>query len=145
MIRAVPELLPSSFTMVYITVAYGAYLRHSYFPSVFFIALAYLLGWIYVAIIGISIAIDILFNSMKSWTYYFINFFLNATTPPSYCSYPYHLNQKERFCFGPNSEERFIVHIYTLASLCDCEYQVCCRRNLAFFLFILANMRLDER
>lgn len=60
MFRAASEFLPSSFAMLCITAAHSAWLRRSHFLAVFFVALASLLGWIFAAIVGLPIALDII-------------------------------------------------------------------------------------
>lgn len=60
--RAAPELLPSSFAMIALTAAWSRWLVGEFILSVFFVALASLFGWIYVAAAALPMALHILFR-----------------------------------------------------------------------------------
>lgn len=58
--RAASELLPSSFAMITLTAAFSFWIRQKFFPAVFLVALASLLGWIYAAAMALPLAVDLL-------------------------------------------------------------------------------------
>ncbi len=60
--RAASELLPSSFAMIALTAAWSRWLVGEFFAAVFFVALAALFGWVYVAAAAVPMALHILFR-----------------------------------------------------------------------------------
>lgn len=63
--RAAPEFLPSSFAMACVTAAHAAWISQRYGVAVLAIALAALLGWIFAAVLGIPLALYIIFNGVQ--------------------------------------------------------------------------------
>lgn len=70
--------LPSSFAMCSISIAYAAWLDGSNQAAVIWIAIASLIGWPFVAILGIPIAWDIVIENKRFWK--FLKYFLIAFT-----------------------------------------------------------------
>ena len=64
--RAAPELLPSSFAMIAITLAFAAWMCGRRSLAVFLVALASLLGWIFAAVLGVPLALHGLLSSRIS-------------------------------------------------------------------------------
>ncbi|XP_063696408.1 alpha-1,2-mannosyltransferase ALG9 isoform X2 [Culicoides brevitarsis] len=63
--------LPSSFSMYFINLALAAWWNQKYNLSTFFIAVSSLLGWPFVAILGLPIAFDITIRQKKTQTFVF--------------------------------------------------------------------------
>lgn len=60
--RASVELLPSSFAMLTLSVAFGSWMVGEFPQAIVLVALASLLGWPFVAVLGVPMAIHIMFR-----------------------------------------------------------------------------------
>lgn len=58
--RAAVEFLPSSFAMLFLIIAFSFWMSQRYPPSIFCVALAALLGWVYAAVLALPMALHIL-------------------------------------------------------------------------------------
>ncbi|XP_065644928.1 alpha-1,2-mannosyltransferase ALG9 isoform X2 [Hydra vulgaris] len=61
--------LPSSFAMYMVLVAYGGWFKRNFLFAIFGIALGTLVGWPFVALLGIPIAFDLIFFQRQFWQF----------------------------------------------------------------------------
>lgn len=66
------SFLPSTFVLYFVSLAYATWMNKSYITAIASIAFATLLGWPFVALLGVPIAIDLLFIEKK--IFYFIKY-----------------------------------------------------------------------
>ncbi|XP_014234036.1 alpha-1,2-mannosyltransferase ALG9 [Trichogramma pretiosum] len=62
--------LPSSFSMCFSTAAIAAWFGHKYELAIFYTAISSLLGWPFAALLGVPIAVDMLFRK-RNWLTFF--------------------------------------------------------------------------
>lgn len=68
MFRAATELLPSSFGMIATTAAFAAWYVGEYPRAILFVAMGSLLGWPYIALLGLPLALHVI--SRRGWRYF---------------------------------------------------------------------------
>lgn len=67
--RSATEFLPSSFAMICLCVAVSAWMKNKFFPAVFFVALATLLGWVFSAALAIPMAVHLVLQRNGFFTF----------------------------------------------------------------------------
>ncbi|CAG0890674.1 unnamed protein product [Cyprideis torosa] len=85
--------LPSSFAMILLSFAYGSWFKGNLEPSIVSVAIATFVGWPFVAVLGLPIALDILFRRKE------LRLFLKASVIASICIL-FPMTQIDSFLYG---------------------------------------------